>query len=482
MRVFPGAPPRIALFAWLALFAVSGCRTVAPPNVVLIFVDDLGYADLGSYGTTAYQTPHLDRLAAEGARFTDFYVAQPVCSASRAALLTGAYPNRIGIRGALGPSSDFGIHPDETTLGELFQSRGYRTAIYGKWHLGHHPPFLPTQHGFDEFYGITYSNDMWPYHPENPEAWGDLPTLEGEKVVGFNTDQNRFTTDFTERAVGFIESSVESSRPFFVYLAHPMPHVPLHVSAERRGAGGAGLYSDVVHELDWSVGRIRETVDRLGIDEDTIIIFTSDNGPWLSYGDHAGSTGPLREGKGTTFEGGVRVPAIIRWPGVVPAGRVVSDPAMTIDLFPTLASLIGAPLPSRTIDGKDIWPLVVGDPGAPQPQSAYFFYYHGGELEAMRSGRWKLHFPHRYRSLEGRQAGGGGIPGEYDYSRQIELSLFDLSNDPGETRNLAEQNPEVVESLSRLADEMRRRLGDGLQGVDGLEVRPPGRYTAPETR
>ncbi len=444
------------------------------PNVIIVFVDDLGYADLGAYGATSWETPNLDRLAGEGARFTDFYVAQPVCSASRAALLTGTYPNRIGIHGALGPQDRHGVHEDELTLGELFQSQGYATAIFGKWHLGHHPRFLPTRHGFDEFYGIPYSNDMWPNHPENPEDWGDLPTFEGERVVGLNTDQSRFTTDFTERTVDFIDRSVAAGKPFFAYLAHPMPHVPLHVSSQRRGASGAGLYADVIQEIDWSMGRILDTLQRLKVDGRTLIFFCSDNGPWLSYGDHAGSAGLLREGKGTTFEGGVRVPAIVRWPGVIPAGRTIREPAMTIDVLPTLAGRIEAPLPRHAIDGKDIWPLIVGGPAAVSPHPAYFFYYHRNALEAMRSGRWKLHFPHGYRSMEGREAGSGGIPGKYDYSRTIGLALYDLSTDIGETHDLSEEYPEVVLRLSELAQAIRAELGDSLEDVEGTGLRAPG--------
>ena len=307
MRSGVGVASRVAVL--LAGLGTLGCgpgatdSTPAPPNVVLIVVDDMGYGDTGAYGATSYATPTLDRLAAEGVRFTDFYAAQPVCSASRAGLPASAYPNRIGIHGALGPAATHGIHDDEVTLGELFRARGYATAIFGKWHLGHHPQFLPTRHGFDEFYGIPYSNDMWPYHPENPDDWGDLPTIEGDRAVGYNTDQRRFTTDFVERSVDFIRRSVAAEPSFFVYLAHPMPYVPLHVSEARDGLSDAGLYGDVIGEIDWSVGRILDVLSELDLDEQTLLLFISDNGPWLSYGDHAGSSGPLREGKGTTFEG-----------------------------------------------------------------------------------------------------------------------------------------------------------------------------------
>lgn len=452
----------------------SPAESSATPNVVIIFVDDMGYADLGSYGATAYTTPHLDSMAQEGVRFSDFYVSQAVCSASRAALLTGAYSNRIGIHGALGPSNTHGIHEDEVTLGELFQSKGYATAMYGKWHLGHHPQFLPTRHGFDDFYGIPYSNDMWPYHPENPEAWGDLPTLEGETVVGYNTDQTRFTTDFTNRAVAFIEQSVAQDSPFFVYLAHPMPHVPLFVAEERDGHSGAGLYGDVIKEIDWSVGQVLETLQQQGVDDETLVLFASDNGPWLSYGNHAGSAEPLREGKGTAFEGGVRVPFIARWPGQIPEGLNISTPAMTIDVFPTLAELIEADLPVHPIDGKSMWSLLSGESTAPV-QEAYYFYYRHNEFHAIRSGKWKLQFPHTYRSMIGRELGKDGMPGKYNYGAEIGLALFDLENDISESTNVADEYPEVVERLSQLADAKRAELGDALTDVVGTGVREPGR-------
>ena len=453
---------------------VGSNEATSAPNVVIIFADDLGYADVGSYGATPYETPHLDRLAAEGTRFTDFYVSQPVCSASRASLLTGAYANRIGIHGALGPGNTHGIHDDEVTLAELFKGKGYATAAFGKWHLGHHPQFLPTRHGFDEFYGIPYSNDMWPYHPENPEAWGDLPTFEGEEIIGYNTDQSRFTTDFTTRAVEFIQTRAQGGAPFFLYLAHPMPHVPLFVSDERAGESGVGVFGDVIQEIDWSVGQVMGALAEAGVDENTLVMFASDNGPWLSYGNHAGSAEPLREGKGTAFDGGVRVPFIVRWPGVIPDSGEVNAPAMTIDVLPTLAQVIGADLPEQTIDGVSIWGLMSGETTS-SPQEAYYFYYRRNELHAVRSGQWKLHFPHTYRSMIGREPGRDGIPGRYDNSREIGLELYDLEADISESRDVSERFPEVVERLSHLADQKRAELGDALTGAAGTGIREPGR-------
>jgi arylsulfatase A len=445
----------------------------SPPNVVIVFTDDQGYADLGVYGATGFQTPNLDRLAREGVRFTDFYVAQAVCSASRAALLTGCYPNRLGIHGALGPNSRHGLHPDEVTVAELVKSRGYATAIFGKWHLGHHPGFLPLRHGFDEFFGLPYSNDMWPFHPEAaPGTFPDLPLIEGEKMVQLNPDQRQFTRRFTERAVQFIERNRD--RPFLLYLAHPMPHVPLYVSEGFEGSSGNGLYGDVMEELDWSMGEILEALRRNRLDQNTLVVFLSDNGPWLSYGDHAGSAAPLREGKGTAWDGGVRVPALMRWPGRIPAGTLCREPAMTIDLFPTIARLTGARLPEHWIDGRDIWPLLSGEPGARSPQDAYFFYYHVNELHAVRSGRWKLVFPHTYRTLDGRPGGTGGIPVKYGSAR-TGLALYDLELDPGEEVDLAGERPEVVSRLMDLAERAREDLGDSLTGRSGSNRREPGR-------
>jgi arylsulfatase A len=445
----------------------------SPPNVVIVFTDDQGYADVGVYGAKGFQTPNLDRLAREGIRFTDFYVAQAVCSASRAALLTGCYPNRIGIHGALGPGARHGLHPDEVTVAELVKTRGYATAIFGKWHLGHHPEFLPLRHGFDEYFGLPYSNDMWPFHPEAATGtFPDLPLIEGEKMVQLNPDQRKLTRWFTERSVQFIERNRD--RPFLLYLAHPMPHVPLYVSEAFQGSSGSGLYGDVMQELDWSVGEILEALRRHRLDRKTLVVFVSDNGPWLSYGDHAGSAAPLREGKGTAWEGGIRVPALMRWPGRIPAGTVCQEPAMTIDLMPTIARLTGARLPDHRIDGRDIWPLLSGEPGARSPQDAYFFYYHVNELHAVRSGRWKLVFPHSYRTLDGRPGGTDGIPVKYG-SAKTGLELYDLAADPGEEVDLAAEHPEVVSRLLDLAEQAREDLGDSLTGQTGSNRREPGR-------
>ncbi|MBW3540962.1 MAG: sulfatase [Planctomycetes bacterium] len=462
-----------ALLCLLPSMRPAAAAEERPPNFVIVFADDLGYADVGVYGAKGYETPHLDRMAREGAMFTDFYVAQAVCSASRAALLTGCYPNRIGILGALGPSANHGIHDNEWTIAEVLKPRGYATAIYGKWHLGHHPKFLPTRHGFDDYFGLPYSNDMWPFHPT--ARFPDLPLIDGETIVNAKVtpeDQTQLTTWYTERAVKFIEQ--HQDEPFFVYLPHSMPHVPLYVSDKFEGKTERGLFGDVIAEIDWSVGEILKTLERLDLDERTLVIFTSDNGPWLSYGDHAGSAGPLREGKGTTWDGGQREPFLARWPGRIPAGSVCGEVAATIDLLPTLAHLAGVEeLPMKhAIDGKDIWPLLAGEPDAKSPHAAYFFYW-GGHLQAVRSGKWKLHFPHSYRSLKG-EGGTGGRPAPY-VDKQIGLALYNLEKDVGETTDVAEQHPEVVERLKVLADKARRDLGDTAGKVQGENVREPGR-------
>jgi len=462
----------VAALSTLAAREASCAEKPAAPNVVIVYADDLGYGDLGCYGGKLAPTPNLDRMATEGVRFTSFYVAQAVCSASRTALLTGCYPNRVGILGALGPASRHGIHADETTLAEVVKPKGYATAIFGKWHLGHHPQFLPTRHGFDEYFGLPYSNDMWPFHPT--AKFPPLPLFENEKIVNENVaaaDQPHLTTWYTERAVAFIERNKQ--RPFLLYVPHAMPHVPLFVSEKFRGKSPGGTYGDVLMEIDWSVGQILGAVRRCGLDDRTLVVFASDNGPWLSYGNHAGSSGPLREGKGTSFEGGVRVPCIMRMPGRIPAGRTCDEPAATIDILPTVAELVGATLPpQRPIDGLSVWPLATGRPGAKCPHDAYYFYW-DRELQAVRSGQWKLHFPHSYRTLTG-EPGADGKPGPYRQAK-IERALYDLSNDLGEQRDVSAANPAVVARLEALAEKARAELGDSLTKRQGSGVREPGR-------
>jgi arylsulfatase A len=437
----------------------------------------MGYADIGPFGAKGYRTPNLDRMAREGTRFTSFYAAQAVCSASRAALLTGAYPNRIGIHGALGPNARIGISDDETTIAELLKTKGYATAIFGKWHLGDRPQFLPTRHGFDEFFGLPYSNDMWPNHPEaKPGTYPPLPLIEHDTVVQVMPDQSQLTRQYTERAVGFIERN--AGRPFFLFLPHTMVHVPLFAGAKFQRSSKAGAFGDVVQELDWSTGEILDALKRKGLDRNTLVVFTSDNGPWLSYGDHAGSAGPLREGKGTAWEGGVRVPFIARWPGTIAAGHTTSEPAMTIDVLPTIAGLVGATLPRHTIDGLDIWPLLKGDANARSPHEAFYFYYNTNELQAVRSGRWKLILPHSYRTLGDQPQARDGVPIKYR-TATAGLELYDLERDPGERADIAAGNSEVVQRLLALAEKARADMGDALTKRVGAGVREPGRVRDP---
>lgn len=446
-----------------------------PPNLVLFLADDLGHGDLPGYAEVRRKLPHLQRLAKEGVRFTDFYVAQPVCSASRAALLTGCYPNRLGIHGALGPAAKTGLADAETTLAELLKQRGYATAGVGKWHLGHRPAFLPTRQGFDEWFGLPYSNDMWPRHPEaKPGTYPPLPLLEGDRVVDANVTpdtQRELTTRFADRAVDFIGR--HARQPFFLYVAFPMPHVPLFVRRENEGRSGAGLYGDVLQEIDDAVGRVLAKLDELKLAEKTLVIFTSDNGPWLSYGDHAGSAGHLREGKGTVWEGGVRVPFLARWPGRIPPGSVQAQPAMTIDLLPTMAKLANVPLPARKIDGRDMGPLLRCEPGAASPHSAFWFYYGLNELQAVRAGPWKLVLPHTYRTMRGQPPGQGGTPGKYRQAT-TGVQLFHLGDDPGETKDLAAAHPEKVTELMLHVENARADLGDRLTGRIGAGSRAAG--------
>ena len=474
-----GRTGRTLAFPVLALLVAGPMDGAAarPPNIVLILTDDQGYADVGVYGAKGFKTPNLDRMARQGIRFTDFHVAQPVCSASRAALLTGCYPSRVGIQGALGPVSPIGLHPDEVTLAELVKQKGYATGMVGKWHLGRPAPLLPVHQGFDQYFGLPYSNDMWPFHPEaKPGTYPPLPLIEGDQVVKdglTGADQAQLTTRYTARAVRFIEENKD--RPFFLYVAHNMPHVPLYVSDKFKGRSRQGLYGDVIMEIDWSVGQILEALKRHGLDENTLVMFLSDNGPWLSYGNHAGSARPLREGKGTCWEGGTRVPFIARWPGRIPAGRVCREMAMSIDLFPTIARLIGAELPPRKIDGLDIWPLVSAEPKATNPHQAYFFFYANNELQAVRSGQWKLLLPHTYRILPGHRGGTNGIPAQYQQARLPASELYDMMRDPEERKDLASRHPDIVERLEALASQCREELGDSLAGIKGRGVRPAGR-------
>ncbi|NBB28074.1 sulfatase [Cellulophaga sp. BC115SP] len=454
------------------------------PNIVLIFMDDLGYGDIGANGATNYQTPNIDKMASEGIRFTNFLAAQAVCSASRAALLTGCYPNRIGFSGALAPTSTIGINANETTLAEVLKEKGYKTAIYGKWHLGHQKQFLPLQHGFDEYFGLPYSNDMWPIDydgspaPEGhfkKKAYPTLPLIQNnERIEDITTleQQGMLTSRYTEKAVDFIKRN--KNNPFFLYLPHSMPHVPINASPRFRGKSQQGLYGDVIMEIDWSIGEVLKALKANGLDKNTLVIVTSDNGPWLNYGNHAGSSGGYREGKGTSYEGGQRVPCVMRWKGTMPEGLVCNKLSSTIDLLPTIAKFCQAKLPSNKIDGLDISELLKGNLSA-EPRKSFYYYYRKNSLEAVRKGNWKLVLAHNGRTYEGFQPGNDGYPGQVNENSPVPMALYDLRRDPGERYDVQKTYPKIVEELLLLAEEAREDLGDDITQKTGKNNREAGK-------
>lgn len=468
----------------------AGARTTESlqprtPNIILILMDDMGYGDIGRTGAVQYSTPNLDRLASHGMQFTWYYCPQAVSSASRAGLLTGCYPNRVGITGALMPWAVNGINSQETTIAEILKTRGYHTGVIGKWHLGHHREFLPLQHGFDEYYGIPYSNDMWPVDfdgipihlkdtTSNKMKYPVLPLIEGNEKTGevrTLSDQDKLTSDYTQRAVKFIES--HAKEPFFLYFPHSMVHIPLGVSSTFRGKSNQGLYGDVMMEVDWSVGEIMKALERNGLNNNTLVIFTSDNGPWLNFGNHAGSTGGLREGKGSTWEGGHRVPCIMKWPGVIPEGTICNQLASSIDILPTIASITGADLPALKIDGVSILPLMMGEENI-SPRREFYYYYQTNSLEAVQRDFWKLVLPHQGRTYRDMKPGADGWPGPTGTETISEPQLFDLRRDPGEWYNVAMYYPEKVKELLQLADEARNDLGDAITDTPGMNRRKAG--------
>jgi arylsulfatase len=465
-----------------ALLSPAGLHAETPPRIVLFLIDDMGYGDLSLTGASGYGTPHIDRLAKEGMFFSHFYAAQPISSASRAGLMTGCYPNRIGFRGALSPRSSTGLHPEEETIAEVLKKKGYRCGLTGKWHLGDRLPFLPLQNGFDDFLGLPYSNDMWPVdyagQRVTPESalphklrHPPLPLMDGnEQVREIWTldEQAELTTLYTERAVRFIEQN--RNLPFFLCIAHSMPHVPLAVSDKFKGKSGQGLYGDVMMEIDWSVQQVMNALKEQGLEEQTLILFTSDNGPWANFGNHAGSAGGLREAKATTFEGGQRVPCIMKWKGVIPEGTVCNRLASAIDLLPTLAAAAGAPLPEKKIDGVSILPLLKGE-SETSPRTSFWYYFEENDLEAVRDERFKLVLPHTHRVYL--LPGNDGYPGK-TAEAQTGLSLYDLRRDPGERYDVKELYPEAVERLLEIAEEARKELGDKLTNRNGQNRRPAG--------
>ncbi len=462
----------LAVLAALILGTAFRAPTVKrSPNVIVVYMDDMGFGDLGITGATGYTTPNFDAMARNGMFLSHYYSPQAVCTASRAGLLTGCYPNRIGFAGAIDHTAKVGINPEEETIAELVKQKGYATAAFGKWHLGYQKEFLPTQHGFDTYFGIPYSNDMWPNHPVNKNYYPPLPLIEGDRAVETNPDQTQFTTRFTERTIDFIKRNKD--KPFFIYLAHPMPHVPLFVSDKFKGKSSQGLYGDVIMELDWSIGEIRKTLKSLSLDENTLLIVTSDNGPWLPYGNHAGSAGGFREGKGNTFEGGQRVPCLMEWPGVIPAGTVLNNMAAGMDILPTIAEATGAPLPKKKIDGVSLLRNLKGDLTF-KPRETMLYYYRRNSLEAVRHGDWKLIFTHPGRKDSGFSPGKDGKPGPNTENYTHEGGLYDLRRDPGERFNVEFDYPEIAAKLRKIADEAREDLGDDLAGKPGANRRPIG--------
>ncbi len=456
------------------LTALQARPTSEQPNFIVIFIDDMGYGDVGFNGATGPRTPHLDRMAAEGMRFDDFYVGCPVCSGSRTALLTGAHYQRLSMSPVLFPHSDTGLHPDEVTIADLLREEGYRTACVGKWHLGHLPPCLPTYQGFDSYFGVPYSNDMW-IDPANRlsdtillregltlddlrkghKKRNRVPLMRDEEVIEYPADQKTLTKRYTEEAVRFIRESREE--PFFLYLPHTMVHLPLAVSEafERRTEK---LIWDAIEEVDWSVGQVLDTLREEGLSGETLVVFTSDNGAAV------GSSLPLRSSKASVYDGGIRVPTLMWWPGQIPAGSVCEEVAATIDLLPTFAGLAGGKLPEREIDGHDIWPLLSGEPGARSPHDAYVLMH---RLGAVRSGKWKF-YP--WSEARGKDRG-ARVPGREPSTFPVQL--YDVDADIGETTNVAEQHPEVV---ARLQEAWESHVADieATRRPTAKMVRPEG--------
>ena len=438
----------------LMLTAFLSCKTVLmaqnksdKPNIIIVFTDDQGYQDVGVFGSPLIKTPNLDNMAANGIKFTDFYAASSVCSPSRAALLTGSYPPRVGVPKVLWPNLPGGLNNQELTIADMLKTKGYNTACIGKWHLGDQQQYLPTSQGFDRYYGIPFSNDM----SVNPKSkvsknivfregmtidslrekkWRGkrVPLMKQDEVIEYPVDQSTVTKRYTKEAINFIKEN--QNEPFFLYLAHSMPHVPLYASPDFKGKSARGLYGDTIEEIDWSVGEVLKTLKEQGIDENTLVIFTSDNGPWTSKGDQGGSALPLRGHKNQTFEGGFRVPMIAQWPGKIKAGVVTDKLASTIDILPTLAYLTDAELPEKEIDGKNMWSLLSGNEKAKSPhRKDGFFYYKDSTLEAVRKGDWKLRITQDY------------------------VALYNLKNDISESENVAAANPKIVKKLQKMITE-----------------------------
>ncbi|MBT8231705.1 MAG: sulfatase [Saprospiraceae bacterium] len=454
------------------LESINEDKLIHSPNIIFILTDDQGYGDLSSFGAKDISTPNIDAIGIEGSRYTRFYVPQSQCTPSRAGILTGCYPNRVGVDWVFLPHSKTGLNPDEETIADILKPIGYSTAYFGKWHLGHHHKFLPTNQGFDEYFGIPYSNDMWPLNPRKDYTFPPLPLIHNTTIID-TVDENiqkQMTRLLTEKTIDFIKQNKKN--PFFAILSHPMPHVPLYVSDRFKGLSKRGLYGDVMMELDWSVGEIMNTLKELEIDTNTMILFMSDNGPWIAYGNHGGSTGGLKEGKETSFEGGISSPLLIQYPNVIPSGKKIDTAINGIDLLPTIAHLAGAKLPEKKIDGKNILAQLKGEENI-MAHDAYYFYMNKNQLEAVMTDRWKLVFPHTFNSLNGKDGGQNGILAQYE-KVYTDMKLFDLINDRAETRNVLNNHPDVVNILKAKGDSIRNVLGDKVNNIEGSEVRDLG--------
>lgn len=424
--------------------------TKSKPNIVLVFLDDSGWGDFQPFNNDVIQTPNVSKLAQEGCAFYNFYVPQAICSASRSALMTGCYPGRTKVFGAHPPKAE-GLDTSFATMGEVFQNAGYKTAVFGKWHLGDQPHTRPPARGFDESCGLMFSNDMWKHHPENPDYWGQflVEFWENDSIAIPDVDkddQKYLTKWYTEHAVDFINQ--QKDNPFLLYVPHSMPHVPLFCSEDFAGKSGKGLYWDVILELDWSIGQITKALKDNGLEENTIFVLTSDNGPWISYGNRAGIT-PYREAKGTSFDGGIRSACIIKYPGEIPSQTISDRTFFSIDLLPTLCHLAEVDLPQNTIDGKNVWPLIAGESNAKNPHD-YYAFSNGRQFQGVMSGdgKWKLHIPHAYRTLM--TDGADGMPGKY-YQANIDTSLFNMELDPFEMQNVRSQHPDIAQQLLNFA-------------------------------
>ena len=461
-------------FLFVLQFLLFSCQKIKKtPNIIFILTDDQGYNDLSCYGAKDIYSPNIDSLAANGAIFSSYYATNPVCSASRASIMTGCYADRIGVFNAYMPENKFGLNPNETTIAEMLKKQNYKTGIFGKWHLGDAPEFLPRKQGFDEFYGILYSNDMWPYHPQQGPVFNfsDIFLYENETKLKVLKDQTFLTQALTERSIAFIEKN--KNNPFFLFLSHPQPHVPLFVSEKFKGTSNRKLYGDVIQEIDNSVGQIIKALKERDLEENTIIIFTSDNGPWLSYGNHSGSAGIYKEGKGTSWEGGHRVPGVVYYPNEIKKNTKIEAPAMGIDWLPTIADFTKSVLPDKKIDGLSLVPLLKGETEK-SPHQNFFFYYNRNELHAIRHLDFKLYFPHKYRSLNGRMGRDDGLPINYDQNEINSHELYNLKEDPSETNEISNSNQKIVNKILKIGDSIRNILGDSLKDIKGSEVREIG--------